>query len=401
MRCSASQASAFNATSRRSICRARRSSRGWARRASGSRSVAKSSAGWQDVNVIYFMAPDNSRPSGGVRVIYDYADTLSRAGLRACVWHGQVGFRCRDYASAPIVSGESLSLKPGDLLVVPEWGSSEWGPGTMGAPKVVLNQNHFISLQGLPEGTPLHNPYPPSPDVVAAISTSRAIDEFLGILCPNLAVHFSPVSLNTDLFKPAAAKQDLMAWMPRRRPIELRMVTETLRRRGTMAGWEFIPLDGVPLDQVANVLGRAKIFLLGNERDGLGLPGLEAMASGCQVIGFLGGGGKEYGNYPLCTPIEDGDIVGMVEAVERTAQRAERISTAGVTATKVMIERDHGRSMCEARMVEIFLDLTSDGSPALVEHPVAVQHVEYQAIQRRRSLRGRTGAALRRMGLRD
>lgn len=350
--------------------------------------------------MIYFLTPDHREAAGGVRVLYDYADTLTRAGIEASVWHGHAGLRRREYAPAPVVSGEALNLVRGDLLVVPEWKSDLWVSGTIGAPKVVLNQNQFFTLDGLPENVPLHHPYPPSQEVVAAIATSRAIDEFLQLLCPTLPTHFVPVSLDTDLFKPAVAKDDLIVWMPRKRPIELRLVTEVLRRSGNMAGWEFLAIDRLPPARVADLLGRARLFLLGNEREGLGLPGLEAMASGCQVIGFLGGGGMEYADYPLCTPVDDGDIVGMVKAAELAAHCSHQQSVQSVEETRALIERDHGRSMCEERMVEVFRELTADGSPALVQHPVAVQHFEYQRIQRQRSIRGRAGATLRRLGIR-
>jgi hypothetical protein len=354
----------------------------------------------QQSAVIYFMTPDIRGPSGGVRVIYEYAYTLSQAGIPASVWHGEDGFRLDHHHPAPVVSGEVLSIKRRDVLVVPEVRSQNWSTGTLGIPKVVLNQNHFLTLSGMPEGSALHRPYVASPDVVAAIATSRAIDAFLRLMCPELPTHFCPVSVDTHLFQPAAAKENLIAWMPRKRATELRLVTETLRRRGTMTGWKFLPLDGVPPSQGADALGRARIFLLGNESEGLGLPGLEALASGCHVIGFHGGGGKEYADYPLCTPIDDGDIIGMVEIVERIARQEPQPSIADVTKTRDLIERDHGRSLCDGRMVQIFRELTADGSPALVQRPIPAQHNEYEAIQSRRSLRWRAGATLRRIGLR-
>jgi hypothetical protein len=346
------------------------------------------------------MTPDDRTPSGGVRVIYEYAHTLSLAGIPASVWHGADGFRCEHYDPAPVVTGESLSLTQGDVLVVPEVRSRFWATGTSGIPKVVLNQNHFLTLSGIAAGSTLHRPYVTSPDVVAAITTSRAIDEFLRLLCPELPIHFCPVSVDTALFHPAATKENLIVWMPRKRGTELGLITATLQRRGTMAGWRFLPLDDVPPSLVADALGRARIFLLGNEREGLGLPGLEALASGCQVIGFDGGGGKEYANYPLCTPIEDGDLVGMVEIVERAAQRESQPSSADVTKTRALIERDHGPAVCRARIVEIFNDLTADGSPALVPRPTSAEHLDSEAIRNRRSPRARAGATLRRMGLR-
>ena len=64
------------------------------------------------------------------------------------------------------------------------------------------------------------------------------------------------------------------------------------------------PIEGVPRAEVARRMAASEIFLAMGQREGLGLPPLEAMATGALVVGFYGGGGREY-----ATP-ENGDWFG-------------------------------------------------------------------------------------------
>lgn len=145
-------------------------------------------------------------------------------------------------------------------------------------------------------------------------------------------------------------------------------------------------MDGLPQAEVAQALARAKIFLLGNEREGLGLPGLEAMASGCVTIGFHGGGGREYAHYPLCHTIEDGDLVGFIEAVELHALMTDAPVASDIDATRDLIARDHGREAFEAEAVAAFRELSEI---AAVKGQPSVEHLATASLRRARSLRGR------------
>jgi glycosyltransferase involved in cell wall biosynthesis len=69
--------------------------------------------------------------------------------------------------------------------------------------------------------------------------------------------------------------------------------------------------------EVAQRLGESAIFLSLSRLEGVGLPPLEAMASGCLVVGFTGGGGAEFArddNGFWCSP---DDLVGAADALAR------------------------------------------------------------------------------------
>ncbi len=101
--------------------------------------------------------------------------------------------------------------------------------------------------------------------------------------------------------------------MPRRRREDLLGAVQLVRRSGRLDGWEIVLIDGMTQQQVAEELGRAAIFLFGAEREGVGLPGAEAMASGCYVVGFTGDGAKEYMLPEHSSVIADSDVVGMCD----------------------------------------------------------------------------------------
>jgi len=56
--------------------------------------------------------------------------------------------------------------------------------------------------------------------------------------------------------------------------------------------WDFV--ENLPAGEVVKIFGRAAIFLSLSKMEALGLTTLEAMASGCIVVGYRGIGGFEY-----------------------------------------------------------------------------------------------------------
>ena len=56
----------------------------------------------------------------------------------------------------------------------------------------------------------------------------------------------------------------------------------------------FIEVDGIPFESLVQHYQRADIFLATGYPEGFSLPPLEAMACGCAVIGFTGGGGEMF-----------------------------------------------------------------------------------------------------------
>jgi hypothetical protein len=345
--------------------------------------------------MIRFMAPDLPSPSGGIKVIYNYVEHLVALGYDARVWHGTPGFAYDHDAwdsTAPVDTGRHLAFEPGDMLVIPETGGSKWGNLARDAPIVVLCQGmDFVFanddfLDDLPGG------YPGRPRAVATIAVSEAIATFLERACtPGFPVYRVPVEIE-ESFRPLP-KERRIALMPRRRREDLLGAVHLIRRSGRLAGWELVLIDGMTQAEVAEELGHAARFLFGAEREGFGLPGAEAMAAGCYVVGFTGDGAKEYMLPDCCSVVPDSDVVAMADYTLAAMDQFDHDRDA--LQQRIDIGRDrvlarHSSVRVRAMLGEVFGELTGAGSPALMTQAATLPH--YQAYAPRY---GALGAAYR------
>ena len=140
------------------------------------------------------------------------------------------------------------------------------------------------------------------------LATSQYVERTVRAVSGDLPVHRVPVVVDPAIFKPSQ-KRRTVAFMPRRRSLEITAALQILRRRGQLAGWTFEPIDGLTERQVGGRLGEAAIYVSGAEREGFGLPAAEAMAAGCYVVGFTGDGGAEFMDPTVCTVVHDSDVL--------------------------------------------------------------------------------------------
>jgi glycosyltransferase involved in cell wall biosynthesis len=132
-----------------------------------------------------------------------------------------------------------------------------------------------------------------------------------------------PVGPNFDLFPFRQDKKRQIAYMPRKRSWEAGQIHEALVRRGRIKGFDIVTVDGMTQAQVAKSLGESLIFISLMKEEALGFPALEAMASGCVVVGYTGLGTREYFTPETGIPIEEGDTPALVQAVESAVAEYE------------------------------------------------------------------------------
>jgi glycosyltransferase involved in cell wall biosynthesis len=121
--------------------------------------------------------------------------------------------------------------------------------------------------------------------------------------------------------------------MPRKRRRDARFIRECFRELAPdLKRVRWIPIDGLHEEETAAVLRRSLAFVSLARLEGFGLPALEALASGCLVVGFHGGGGREYATTENGDWFEDWDLVGvaraLVHAVRNAANMGRRIEAA-------------------------------------------------------------------------
>lgn len=288
---------------------------------------------------LYYLAPCETAPSGGVRVIYRHVDLLNELGIPAAVLHDQTGFRSNWFEnSTRIVATDEVELHPDDILVVPEF----YGAGLHGAPRgvrvIVFNQGAYHTFDHVDrQATAPGAPYAGVPDLIGILTVSDDSERLLGYAFPDLPILRARPVVDGDLFHPGPEPGGRrLAFTQSRRPAEREQLLHLLRARGI--DWELAPIAGRSEAEVAGILRASSIFLSFSDRDGFGLPPAEAMASGCFVIGFTGGGGEEFFDPAYCAPVTT--ILEFAEAIERSvALPPVELRERGLLASSTVLAR--------------------------------------------------------------
>jgi Glycosyl transferases group 1 len=284
---------------------------------------------------VWMLCPDWDRPAGGIRKQYRAVDVLNDAGLPAAIVHEKPRFACgwfehetRIIAAADTVVGE------GDVICVPE----VYGPGILDLPKgvrqVIFNQNAYITLDSLVDGgATAAAPYVDNADLATVVVVSEDSAEALQYLFPHVPVKRIHHGLDPAVHHPPtepAGKR--ITYMPRRRADEAASVLRLLELRGLLDDWEVVAIERRSETDAADLLRSSRIFLSFSEREGFGLPPLEALACGCLVVGFDGFAGREFFRSPFALSVEDGDVVAFARAVEELMRHTEDEPAAAAAA---------------------------------------------------------------------
>lgn len=287
---------------------------------------------------LWFIAPDDNTPTGGIRMIYRQVDVLNGLGFPASVLHAEPGFRADWFANETrATSSKQMRARPGDLVVVPEVYGPDLASFARGIRKVIFNQNAYMSFEQYPQdGSADRTAYLDS-ELAAVIVVSEDNRRYLGHLFPDLNVHRVLHAIPPELysFVPRERKRPLVAYMPRKHADEAREVFNALRFKGALDGFDVVAIEDVTAEEAARLLGEATLFFAFGYPEGFSLPPAEAMARGCVVVGYHGFAGREYFTSDVGFPIEPADIQGFVRVAESVLPRCR----AGDPALRQLAER--------------------------------------------------------------
>jgi hypothetical protein len=277
----------------------------------------------------YFLTPHDDRPWGGIRQIYAMVDALCRGGQAAFVVHGMRDFRCSWFKNdTPVVDADGLVVNADrDLLVIPDVYGPRMASIAPGIPRVALIQNPYLFLSAFPLGSRdflLDTGYP----FLGAVVVSADSDLLLRCLFPSTPIRRVVPAIDPGLFRPDGPKDRAIAFMSRKRRGAVATVLAMLSLQGLLDGWELVEIDAARESDVARELARASVFLSFSDLEGLGLPPLEALASGCLVIGFDGHGGREYFDPEVAFPVDEGNLAEYARTVKMVLSRLARDSDA-------------------------------------------------------------------------
>lgn len=261
--------------------------------------------------MIYYLSMDDNKPSGGRRVAYRHVDILNKAGIPARILHKHSGFRLTwfehntqiAYIDTEIIDNEN------DILVLPETRGITIAGCTM--PYVIFNQNAYYTFAGYKD-TDTANPYQIE-NCKGVMCVSEDNRNYLSYAFPGLTPHRVRVSID-PIFQYSDKKQNTVAVMSRKGYSDTRQVLEILKRRNDIEPFEWIWIDNVSMGEVADIFTKAKVFLATGYQEGCPAPPLEAMISGCSVVGYTGQGARDYQYYFMQT-VEPGDVIGLTKAL--------------------------------------------------------------------------------------
>lgn len=257
--------------------------------------------------LIYYLAPAERAPSGGIKVIYRHVDELNALGIRAAVVHDQDGFRCTWFEnSTSVVSARSLRIKRNDVLVIPEFYGAGLGGLPLGARVVSFNQGPHRTFDriGLDTARP-GAPYSELMGLEGILTVSNDGADLLRTVYPDVPVATARNVIDEQIFHPAEdIAPRIISYVPSRRDEELHQILHLLNARPEISSgiWRLVALKGLSESRMAAALRESAIFLSLSDRDGFGLPPAEAMACGAYVVGYSGGGGREYFDPAYCSP---------------------------------------------------------------------------------------------------
>lgn len=287
---------------------------------------------------VYYLSPHGRSPSGGVRVIYRHVDILNEIGVDAAVLHQPHGFRAGWFENhTRVVSSRSIELEDNDILVVPEF----YGAGLHRLPievrLMIFNQGGYHTFDGLELDTSSPGaPYASLKQLIGIVTVSHDSRSLLQHSFPQFPVALCRPVVDAEIFHPGTTPGGRrLAFTTTRRVGEREQLLHILRARGV--DWEFAPITGLSESAVAQTLRSSAIFLSFSDRDGFGLPPAEAMASGCYVVGYPGGGGTEFFDPSYSRPIDS--LLAFAQTVEHaTRMPIDDLTRLGARASAAILD---------------------------------------------------------------
>lgn len=281
----------------------------------------------------YFVTPDLAHPVGGIKVIYQFVNLMNKNGFDAYILHTHRKFKCRYAKTLPHVKFAYLQdgklFDSNDVIFIPEPDVKMMQQMiSIDAKKVVFNQNWAYTFGQFREIN--NEKFIKYQDfgIHDVLTVTNKIKEFLdfamndtkdlkiGVVHPYLSDVFTPKKLEE--------KTHQIAFMPRKNFNNFQDIFSTLFIKDKTIKW--IQIDNMTEDKVAEILRDSTMFLALGYPEGLSLPPLEAMKSGCIVLGYSGYGGLEYmrdvkdehfDNWNMDL-YPDGDILNLSKAIFET-----------------------------------------------------------------------------------
>jgi hypothetical protein len=276
-------------------------------------------------NTIYYGFSDVPR-TGGDYVSVDHVAGLNRLGFNAKAFYGAPDGGYQKY-TVP-VARLGTAFQPDDIMVLGENHNFEQ-LRAIPCLKVMHNQNPYMTFFGVASVAAL-NAYPLAHILVPSDFCAAKLRE-MGVA---KAIHRIRLALPGTFA--SAGKKLRIAYSPAKRGIEAGFLPFYFG--GVAPEYAHVPwvkLQGLSREACAAILADSAIYAALPLLESLGLMSLEAMASGCDVVGYTGHGGAEYANAENGDWIDDGDHADFAAKL----RQACRLFESGAANPKIVAAR--------------------------------------------------------------
>ena len=281
--------------------------------------------------VLFGMINNNTRPIGGVKVIYQAVAGLRRRGIDAYVASAVAtpdwllgNPAVSDVAILDMNQGHTIS--PDDLFVATDALGPHRVPLLLKRPerRALFIQNHnALRANATVDWTALRH--------IRCLTVSEYSRRHLLEREGFREASVVPPGVDLSIFRPGTQKRRRIAYMPRKWP---RLVDPI--RDATRSSIEWLSIDGRSETEAAGLLAESAIFLNLGRKEGLGLPPLEAMAAGCVTCGFDGEGTTDFATGDNGFWCPEGDVECCALAIDAAVaaldepERVARLLKAGL-----------------------------------------------------------------------
>lgn len=304
---------------------------------------------------IYYACPDSSFPSGGVRRIYRHVELLNKHGFRAFVLHASPSFKLDWFSSdAPVCYRDrGVTFSPSDVLVIPEVMTKLMRDTQREEiTRIAIALNWAFVFGALPLGSDWRT-YGISKAIAGSLYEQQFLKSTMQIEAPVVTA-----GIDCDSFHPDETKVLQIAYMPVQRSMAREILGAFKAKYKRHSDVLLEPMENKTHREVASILSRSSIFLAATFPQGIGRPVLEAMASGCIVVGFAGRGGAECMQHLDNSYVaEDGDVLSAVDLLNdalesiRSGTAIAMRRAARETALRYSLDAE------EASVIEIWTEL--------------------------------------------
>lgn len=246
----------------------------------------------------YIYIPPLKTITGGMSVLLQIALQLHKEAYPvSLVSNGEVASDLLADCPVSILQLGKVELYKGDRWIIPEGWPSILAPGLKAGASCAIYVQNWAFLHGLLPDSTRWSDLP-----IRMFSVSGPVSIFIKDTTSFNAPIVRPV-IDDDLFYPhsKAAPTSMgnirIAWMPRKNrhlALQIRKIFEAELSQTSSALPQWIAIEHLKRNEVADLLRSCDIFLSTGFPEGCPLPPLEAMACGCIIAGFTGMGGWDY-----------------------------------------------------------------------------------------------------------